>query len=205
VTEPIVHYFYKHQVAEGVDVSENNEGEPEYYRALRAEAKKHVRKRRTRILFLGAPFALLIFCTGVYLTTGWTANLLLISAALSVGVMLFVLTIVQIDDGRFGDWLSTLSTPGANEASAASERAIATSADVLTRDFQARMSREIENAVDRLAVTADNIIANKLTERIDAIVGAILSQYWGISSQSKQPRSIGSLHFVLPQTIFSMT
>jgi hypothetical protein len=66
------------------------------------------------------------------------------------------------------------SVTSPDEVAAASERSVATTADILTRDFQVRMQKEIDAAVRRLAATSDKVITSQLAARIDATVGANL-------------------------------
>jgi hypothetical protein len=60
----------------------------------------------------------------------------------------------------------------ADETAAASERSIATSAEALTRDFQARVQKEIDAAVSKLSSTSEQVIKSQLADHIEATVGS---------------------------------
>jgi hypothetical protein len=76
-------------------------------------------------------------------------------------------------------WVPTTVVGSPDEVAAASERSVATIADTLTRNFQKRIEKEIEDAVSRLAATSDQVITTQLAARIDATVGANLVSVLG--------------------------
>lgn len=82
--------------------------------------------------------------------------------------------------GLFGFGLSlALSKRTSSEATAATERDVATSADVLTRNFQTRINQVVENSVARLARDSDVIIKEKIADKIDQSIGNNLVEALG--------------------------
>lgn len=81
------------------------------------------------------------------------------------------------------------------ESLSATERQVAETGDVLTRDFEQRIKLEVDKAVARLTATADNLIRSELAARIDSKIGENLVQVLGekLSEQTDAARQVNSL------------
>ena len=82
-----------------------------------------------------------------------------------------------------------------SEAASSTERIVASSGDALAREFQQRARREIDDAVNRLGSTSDEVIKSKLTERIDQVLSDGIVEILGtkITEQTEELAQLNRL------------
>ncbi len=82
-----------------------------------------------------------------------------------------------------------------SESVSATERLVATTGDVLVRDFKLRIENEIQDAVERLSNSSDALIKEKIAERIDEKVGDDIVSILGskLAEQTEQAHQLNIL------------
>ncbi|MCG6205882.1 hypothetical protein LPW26_14620 [Rhodopseudomonas sp. HC1] len=86
------------------------------------------------------------------------------------------------------------SESSTSESVSAAERLVAATGDVMVREFQSRIQKEIDAAVERLSATSEKLIKTQLADRIDAVVGDDLISVLGekIAKQTDEVAQLNS-------------